>query len=439
MRLASLDVTGFRGFTTRHAFDLQAETIILIGANGQGKTSLFDAILWGLTGRVQRFSGDDKLLSLFSDTGTMQVVLTLGSNDDPLVVRRTFDGKQQRLRVQDSNGSVEGSMAESRLLQRLWPGVGGVQQNLNLESALVRGIYLQQDRLRDFIEAADESARFAAVSELIGTGRLNELQVQLDNARSAWTRATNVRTNEAEAGNRRLRALESQLLSLTASAPDISEVRQRWTAWWSAPQISTLWKRGVPAPDSTEASTALDHVLKQLQTSTLARERRLTIAENLATEMEKRSKLKPPESLDVVTKEHSDLRKGISEASVNLATAQQVVAEERRKQVVESSVREELKALAQIALRHLEDRCPVCDQTYDREQTRARLQTLLAETTPMPPVQREIVSAAAAQLATLEKELAALEKVLNETRRTTAELEGWNAELQRRLQELGIT
>lgn len=50
MRVRRLSVSGFRGFPGTEVFDLDADAVILEGVNGSGKTSLFDAILWGLSG-----------------------------------------------------------------------------------------------------------------------------------------------------------------------------------------------------------------------------------------------------------------------------------------------------------------------------------------------------------------------------------------------------
>jgi recombinational DNA repair ATPase RecF len=46
LRLVSLEVAGFRGFPQLREFDLNADAVIVVGANGNGKTSLFDGILW---------------------------------------------------------------------------------------------------------------------------------------------------------------------------------------------------------------------------------------------------------------------------------------------------------------------------------------------------------------------------------------------------------
>src|SRR5260370_222248 len=100
MRLLELQVAGFRAFGRKQSFDLDADVVIVNGANGQGKTSLFDSLLWGLSGIVPRIAADDHaLLSKFSDTGQIEVTVKLRNDKGTeLLVRRSFDGEQQRLR-----------------------------------------------------------------------------------------------------------------------------------------------------------------------------------------------------------------------------------------------------------------------------------------------------------------------------------------------------
>jgi DNA repair exonuclease SbcCD ATPase subunit len=62
MRLLSIELSGFRGFAEKREFDLNADAIVVIGANGNGKTSLFDGILWALAGKVPRLQSDDSNL-----------------------------------------------------------------------------------------------------------------------------------------------------------------------------------------------------------------------------------------------------------------------------------------------------------------------------------------------------------------------------------------
>ena len=74
MRLLSLELRGFRGFAKAETFDLDADAVVLVGANGSGKTSLLDGILWALSGCVPRLGeGADVVLSKFSPTGDARV------------------------------------------------------------------------------------------------------------------------------------------------------------------------------------------------------------------------------------------------------------------------------------------------------------------------------------------------------------------------------
>ena len=85
MRLQSLDLSGFRGFAQRQEFDLDADAVVVIGANGHGKTSLFDGILWALSGRIPRLNNDDSsFVSMYSETGQARVALRFkdGPNGD---------------------------------------------------------------------------------------------------------------------------------------------------------------------------------------------------------------------------------------------------------------------------------------------------------------------------------------------------------------------
>jgi recombinational DNA repair ATPase RecF len=74
MKLVAIDVEGFRAFARRQQFDLDASGIVLFGTNGQGKTSLFDAILWGLSGSVPRLGEDaNRIVSMYSESGEARV------------------------------------------------------------------------------------------------------------------------------------------------------------------------------------------------------------------------------------------------------------------------------------------------------------------------------------------------------------------------------
>jgi exonuclease SbcC len=68
-------------------------------------------------------------------------------------------------------------------------------------------------------------------------------------------------------------------------------------------------------------------------------------------------------------KEHVQAKQVVEGEQTRLAELHRLQAELQERS-------EQLKALASLALKHLEERCPVCGQTYDREATRRRLEKL---------------------------------------------------------------
>ena len=247
MRLLSIDISGFRGFPQQHTFDLDADTIVVVGANGHGKTSLFDGILWVLSGRIPRLPNDNaRLVSMYSETGQARIELRFG---DPtgrqFTVTRSFDGKETRLALKTPESSYQGSSAEGRLIDLVWPDAASASDpHEALASVLTRSVYLQQDLIRQFVEAASNRERFTAVSELVGAGRVTELQGSLERAKKAWSTVTNQRRDELGPLSDRLSVIEARLSELTRrssqSLPMITS--EAWGEWWQS--VSDHWSQG---------------------------------------------------------------------------------------------------------------------------------------------------------------------------------------------------
>ena len=53
-RVKSVALEGFKGFTTRQEIDIKSRHVFLLGRNGNGKTSIVEAIRWGLFGSLNR-------------------------------------------------------------------------------------------------------------------------------------------------------------------------------------------------------------------------------------------------------------------------------------------------------------------------------------------------------------------------------------------------
>lgn len=52
MRLAFVEVSGFRGFRAKTRFEIPSGFAVLTGRNGAGKSTVFDAIDFAVTGTI---------------------------------------------------------------------------------------------------------------------------------------------------------------------------------------------------------------------------------------------------------------------------------------------------------------------------------------------------------------------------------------------------
>src|ERR1700693_485735 len=264
MRIASLTINGFRAWAKEITLDLASDAVIVVARNGQGKTSLFDAIMWSLTGSVPRLGKDDALVSKYSESGQAFVSIDLENPGagERLQIKRLFDGTSQNVQVGMNGTARTGAAATQYILETLWPNATAAPKPVDaLLAAFTRSIYLQQDRVRDFIQDEDQQARFTAVSEIIGTGRVTELQLQLDRAKTTWTKATNERYSESDVARQRLATVREQLSTMAASRVDLAELESRWASWWR--QAGPIVREGAGlAAASPRASSALVQALK---------------------------------------------------------------------------------------------------------------------------------------------------------------------------------
>jgi exonuclease SbcC len=444
MRLVSIELNGFRGFPQRRTFDLDADAVVVVGANGHGKTSLFDGILWALSGRIPRLHSDDaRLVSLYSETGQARVELRFRDHrtNELFTVTRSFDGKESRVGLDAGGRSYEGSSAEGKLVELVWPDAASAADSREaLASVLTRSVYLQQDLIRHFIDAASDQERFTAVSELVGAGRVTELQDSLENAKKAWSKVTNQRQDELRPLRERLSLIEVRLSEFAArssqSSPSISP--EEWKLWWQA-QSKIGLKTVQVEPASRDAPTAIDNAIKQLEALRLSAERRLRTAGNIKTELAAIASRPTPE-IPPLRERLTALKKELEEQK-RVATEEQTrLSELRRQQAELQEQTAQLRALATLAMKHLSDHCPVCDQTYDRDATLRRLEAMAKggvdgeQDKSLTDKLTQYLNAVAAK----EREVAAAELALRSSEQAVTERQMSDRAIEKRLAELDL-
>lgn len=442
MRLKQIEITGFRGFATKQAFDLSASAIVVVGSNGLGKTSLLDAIHWGMTGRLSRISGgDEKLVSMYSDTGHARVVLTISNNVEEILITRVFDGNSQSVMARINNKEYKGTSAQARILELLWPeSISAQDGNESLSSTLARSVYLQQDRVRDFLENATDQERFNVISELVGAGRLTEIQQQLESESRSWSLATTKLSNELSPIQDRVEELKAQLEKLSQSASAAPGLKEsQWIRWWNSCKEFGIKIENIPTPASSGAASSLDKAIRETRALHDSNQRRRSLIESTLETVKR-----PPPKSDFALAELQTQAAATSQAACvaksALKAGQERAAEFRKQQVAAHEQKEQQKALAQLAIQLLDDRCPVCQQSYDIKQTRARLKEIIdssGSVVSKSEIVEDIEQLAFKEKEAVENEIKAKDRLSFATE-LQKQLDVWKRFCRDRLSELGI-
>ena len=84
----SVEIEGFKGFTARKRIDLNGRHVFLLGQNGNGKSSIIEAVRWGLFGSARR---PNEIVANQGYGGRCRVDITLVSEGVEWHLRRTLN------------------------------------------------------------------------------------------------------------------------------------------------------------------------------------------------------------------------------------------------------------------------------------------------------------------------------------------------------------
>lgn len=222
--LKSISIENFRAYRKKKEFELGSSITVLYGPNGFGKTSLFDAVDFVVTGGVGRF---DKQ----SSSALAKIAKHLDSKDEPTQVSLTFEraGKVHviaRNLDAPNDATLDGKVTPRKaILTALTGGDTAPSDRVENLVSLFRATHLfSQDRQELTGEVAkrcelpaDIVSRMLAFDDYVnGLKKVNEVLklAKLDHVRSieqARKTKANILADEAE-----LRRLESMLAPATA-------------------------------------------------------------------------------------------------------------------------------------------------------------------------------------------------------------------------------
>ncbi|WP_144876852.1 AAA family ATPase [Microbacterium sp. 1.5R] len=198
MQLHRLEVEGFGPFRERQIVDFDAfadDGIFLIeGRTGAGKSSILDAVCFGLYGGVPRYEGGEKRLR--SDhcepDDVTEVVVEFGTPAGRYRVRRSPE--YERPKKRGGGMTVQASSVQlDALIGGEWIGLAAREREAAYElddilqlsrEQFLQVILLAQNRFSEFLLAGSRE-RQALLRRLFGTERFEDVQARFDERRRA--------------------------------------------------------------------------------------------------------------------------------------------------------------------------------------------------------------------------------------------------------------
>lgn len=223
MKISRIVARGFRGFTLERSFDCDADVVLVIGPNGTGKTSFFDAVTWALFGEIRRLRGsrdavrDGYIESKFDDAPATSVDLYLTGAQGGALVTRSAAGVRVITELEEV---LESKSAQSWIDNVV---LANRRSSEGAEQMFLRTTLLGQEEMASFLRTNSPRERFDSLSSLLGVDGVREFYAYV--GRLAKSMSEQVRTAEVELSRVQLRVegLRVQLADQEARAEQIGE------------------------------------------------------------------------------------------------------------------------------------------------------------------------------------------------------------------------
>jgi DNA repair exonuclease SbcCD ATPase subunit len=375
-RLLSVAIEGFRGFAARQVVDLDADVVLIHGDNGTGKTSITEAIAWGLCGvlpqeLVDRAKGSRPIRDLVANAYARtppSVELRFAVDGGTVEVVRRGNAKSSDVEVVADGSRASGDSAVAAAF--------GCETAADLIDALTTSALLRQDAIRAAIDVGP-----AALHErMAGIVGLDEITRFTSAAKEAVKEARAVergRKQELESAISRLQQLTNELAG-DASAPVLDE-----TALTRAALAEEMLDqhRGGPYLPLEGVET-----LEDLASATRSLAALIDVLDRGATRFEQ-----AVQSASEAGAPPEEIRPRVEVAEAHAESMEQMASTTQR--------------LNQSALELLGDHCPVCRQPVDEDALRRRLTADIAGAAQDLRAAREARDVAASLRAELEAAL----------------------------------
>ncbi|MFR4413200.1 MAG: ATP-binding protein [Clostridia bacterium] len=182
-RLEQVTIRNFRNFQGEHKFDFTKDITIFLGDNGNGKSSIFDAIQWCILGEIDRInekrSESLKYILINNDSDDCFVEILFSNK---LKLKRSVS-RNSNITVKCQDGSGKIVRGEENVRHCLNKAFGDVQnRNFDFQEALKSSL-LAQDQVLNFIASDTPTQRYNVLSSILGMEEITNIKQNLETVR----------------------------------------------------------------------------------------------------------------------------------------------------------------------------------------------------------------------------------------------------------------
>lgn len=170
MKIKKITYRNFRIYREVDFLIKQDKNIILLyGRNGTGKSSFFDGIEWGLTGKIDRYESSQTSTSELNKSSYILRNVFVSKKDESFVtidfddnnsIKRAI-GNKYRANTDYCEGNYFGNRPSEFLIHEN-------MKEINFEDNFKFSHLLAQEQISDFIRATDENKRYDTIVKLFG-------------------------------------------------------------------------------------------------------------------------------------------------------------------------------------------------------------------------------------------------------------------------------
>ncbi|MCD6471793.1 AAA family ATPase [Candidatus Aerophobetes bacterium] len=177
-KLKEITIENFRGIGSKVLLNLDADIAVIYGPNGTGKTSIFDAIEWTITGQVERLQKPikdidlkirDIIVNLFHKENLAKIKIELYVDGETKNIERSLDPLEKgksKVTIDNSNvtnKTVIAVVTGNELLKSL------IKRVERFRKGFLASHILKQETLTQFISHTNPKMRYDSFSYIVGT------------------------------------------------------------------------------------------------------------------------------------------------------------------------------------------------------------------------------------------------------------------------------